>query len=441
MRAQATNLIIAAVVALIIGLAIGYAVKPAAPGATVTVTEEKLATQTVVQTVTQTVTVGAQIPEVIRIGALLPLTGDLATFGENDAVAIKVAEEDINRFFEEAGLPYRVEVVIEDTETKPDVALQKLQSLYAQGVQLIVGPMSSAELRNLKGYADANRIVVVSQSSTAPALAIPGDYVFRLVTDDTFQGKVIAGLVKYAGIEHVVIMWRGDAWGDGLAEATKKNLQALGINVYDGPRYAPEAKEFSAEVSQLASIVQDLVSRYGADKVGVILICFEEVVPIMIQASQYPVLSQVRWFGSDGIANSAALVADPIASQFAAKTLSWSPIAAPTENPKTEHVKNRVYEELGREPESYAYNSYDAVWLLTLSVLVAGKYDGEAVKNVLPAVAENFFGASGWTKLNEAGDRAFADYYVWGVVEEEGKIVWKLVGVYDTITDTFRPVS
>uniref|UniRef100_A0A7J3ZLF6 ABC transporter substrate-binding protein n=1 Tax=Fervidicoccus fontis TaxID=683846 RepID=A0A7J3ZLF6_9CREN len=427
MRAQTKNLIIAAVIALVIGVAIGYVVKPSAPGPTTTVPE--------------TATGGAQFPEVIKIGALLPLTGDLASFGENDAVAIKVAEEDANRFLQEVGLPYRVEVVIEDTETKADVALQKLQSLYARGIRLIVGPMSSAELRNIKGYADSNKIVIVSQSSTAPALAIPGDYVFRLVTDDTFQGKVIAGLAKHVGIEHAVIMWRGDAWGDGLAEATKNSLQILGINVYDGPRYAPEAKEFSAEVSQLASMVQDLVNRYGPGKVGVVLICFEEVVPIMIQASQYPVLSQVRWFGSDGIANSAALAADPVASQFAINTQVWAPIAAPAENPKTEHVKSRVYEKLGREPESYAYNSYDAVWLLVLSVIVTGKYDGEAVKNALPAIAENFFGASGWTKLNEAGDRAFADYYVWTVVEEKGRAVWKLVGIYDTITNAFRPAS
>jgi ABC-type branched-subunit amino acid transport system substrate-binding protein len=41
---------------------------------------------------------------------------------------------------------------------------------------LIVGPQTTAEIRRIKGYADANKILLVSQSSTAPDLAIPDDY-------------------------------------------------------------------------------------------------------------------------------------------------------------------------------------------------------------------------------------------------------------------------
>ena len=472
MRAQSTNVVVIAIVALIVGLAIGYVVKPSAPAETQTVTQTVTAqgggaapqtvtvtktvtaqagqtgggqqTVTVTQTVTQTATVAQAatgLPEEIRIGALLPLTGDLSTFGENNEAALRVAEEDINKFLEAAGLPVRVKIVIEDTETKPDVALQKLQALYSQGIQFVVGPMSSAELRNIKGYADSNKILLVSQSSTSPALAIPDDYAFRLVTDDTFQGKVIAGLIRLAGIEHVVIMWRGDDWGDGLADSTKKNLEAMGIMVHDGPRYAPEAKEFSAEVSQLANTVQQLVNNFGADKVGVVLISFQEGTQIMIQASQYDVLSQVRWYGSDGIAKDATLIADPIASEFAMQTKFMAPIAAATKSPKFEHVKERVVQLIGREPESYAYNSYDAAWLIALSILITGKYDAEAVKAIFPMVAENYFGASGWTKLNEAGDRAFANYNIWTVGEVDGKIDWLLAGVYDTSADTFTPAE
>jgi len=421
-----TTAIVAAVIALLVGVAIGYAVKPSAPAPAAT---------------TAAPTPAAPAVTTIKIGALLPLSGDLATFGQNDAVVVKLAEEDVNKFFEKAGLPYKVAVVVEDTETKPDVALQKLQALHAQGIKLFVGPMSSAEVRNIKGYADANKLVIVSQSSTSPLLSIPGDYVFRLVVDDTFQGAALAGIIKTLGIEHVVIAWRGDAWGDGLANATKANLQKLGVKVYDGPRYAPEAKEFSAEVSQLAGLVDNLVKAYGASKVAVVIISFEEAVPFFIEASKYPVLSQVRWFGTDGITKSAALVADPVASSFAVKVQLWSTMAAPVVTPKTEYVKEYVVSKLGREPEEYAYNSYDAVWLLSLSAALSGKYDGEAVKNVLPLVADLYYGASGWTKLNDAGDRAFADFFVWAVKEVQGKPSWVLVGTYETATGILRPAA
>ncbi len=439
MKAQTTTLVIAAIIALVIGVAVGYMVKSPGQPETVTVTETVGGageTVTVTQTLTETAAAAGGLPQEIKIGALFPLTGDLSMFGENNAAALQLAEEDINAFLQEAGLPYRVKVVIEDSETKPDVALQKLQSLYSQGIKFVIGPMASSEVRNLKGFADSNKIIIFSPSSTSPALAIPDDYIFRLVTDDTFQGKVIAGLVKQAGIEHAVLVWRGDDWGDGLKDATAGYLQEMGIETIDGSRYSPESKDFSAEVSQLASTVQDLVNQYGTEKVGVILICFQEGVQFMLQASQYDVLSSVRWFGSDGIAKATPLTADPVAAEFAEKTKFEAPIAALQENPKTQSLKERLVQQLGREPETYSYNTYDIAWILTLSLLAVDDYNAEKVKAVLPEIANDFFGVTGWTKLNDAGDRAFANYFVWTVVLEGGQYQWSLVGIYDTTTDT-----
>jgi branched-chain amino acid transport system substrate-binding protein len=59
------------------------------------------------------------------------------------------------------------------------------------------------------------------------------------------------------------------------------------------------------------------------------------------------------------------------------------------------------------------------------------------VAKVLPSVADSFFGASGWTKLNEAGDRAFADYVVYKVVTEGAMAKWVATGIYSMATDSF----
>ncbi len=421
MSSKTAGLVVAVVIALVVGIAAGYIVG-----------HSKAPT-------TQTAASGEV--KVIKLGALLPLTGALSSFGENDKAALEIAEEDINTFFNKTGLPYQVEIVFEDTETKPDVALQKLQSLYSQGIKFVIGPMSSAELRNLKGYADSNKIILVSQSSTSPALSIPGDYVFRLVPDDTFQGKVIAEVLKERGVKHVVIIWRGDDWGDGLKDSIKKNCEKQGIEVEEGVRYSPETKEFSTEANRLASIVQQLVSKYGADSVGVVIISFTEGVQIMSQASKYDVLSEVKWFGSDGLAKCVELVKDPVAAEFAAKTKFCTPIAAATKSAKYENVKERVVAKLGREPEPYAYNSYDAAWILTLSIIVAGDYNPEKVKSVLPEIANSYFGASGWTKLNEAGDRASATYEIFGVEKVGGEYKWVEIGYYDAATEKFTPIT
>jgi ABC-type branched-subunit amino acid transport system substrate-binding protein len=58
--------------------------------------------------------------------------------------------------------------------------------------------------------------------------------------------------------------------------------------------------------------------------------------------------------------------------------------------------------------------------------------DVSAIKAILPEIAENYSGAIGPTKLNEAGDLAQADYEVWGI--RDGN--WVLLGKYTQSDDS-----
>ena len=436
-KASKTFAAIIAVITLLIGLGIGVVAAPAVfpPPEAVTVTE------TVPTTVTVATTVTAPAPGLtgeVPIGALLPLSGDLATFGENSKTAAEMAVYEANAFLEKIGAAWRLKLIVEDTATSPDVCLEKLKSLAAKGVKIVVGPQSSAEVRNIKGYADANKILIISQSSTAPGLAIPGDFVYRFCPTDFVQGPAIARLMFDDGISYVIPVWRGDAWGDGLKEATEKRFVELGGVFDEGVRYDPEAKEFSAEVKVLADKVRAAVEAYGADKVGVFYIAFEEVTTFFTQARDYDVLWQVKWYGTDGTALSGALIEDTAAAEFAAAVKFVSTIFAPTKSDKFEKVRSYIKEKLGRDPDSYTYATYDIVWAVTYSLLAVNSYDPEAVKAILPDVTASLFGASGWVVLDEAGDRAFADYDLWAVVEEDGTFKWEHVGAYRYATDSIE---
>ncbi|MEM2634303.1 MAG: hypothetical protein QW372_02395 [Nitrososphaerales archaeon] len=99
-------------------------------------------------------------------------------------------------------------------------------------------------------------------------------------------------------------------------------------------------------------------------------------------------------------------------------------------------LRDYVEKRLGRKPDPYAYNAYDALWVVVQSILIAGKYDAEAIKAVLPTVAGNTFGASGWIKLNQAGDRETADYDLWAIIMKDGTPKWEKVGYYSATTDS-----
>ena len=424
------------VIGLIIGAAGGYFITASAPQATTTVTATQVVTQPpVTTTVTTTITApGARLTGEIPIGALMSLSGDLASFGRRESTALKIAEKEINEWLKQCGQDWTFKIIEEDTATQPALALQKLQSLAARGVKLVIGPLSSAELRNIKGYADSNMILVVSQSSTAPALAIPDDYVFRLVPDDNFQGKALSTLISSAGVSHVVVIYRGDAWGDGLYEAFSKEFKKVGGEVFP-IRYNPDAKDFSAELSSANTKIGDWVKSHGTNKVAVLVITFDEAALILLQAKDYPTLIGVTWYGTDGTAQNSRVISD--AGDVAAKVKLYSTLFAPTSSPKYEKLRSQVKAAIGEDPESYSYIIYDVAWTLAIALATAGVYDATVIKQIYPMICANYFGASGWTLLNEAGDRAGGDYDIWGVAKTpQGTYDWIKVAVYSFASDS-----
>jgi branched-chain amino acid transport system substrate-binding protein len=199
----------------------------------------------------------------------------------------------------------------------------------------------------------------------------------------------------------------------------------------------PGATEFSAEVADLNTKVQNAITTYGAQNVAVLFIAFEEAGPFLTEASAYPTLSTVKWFGSDGTALAGAIIADATVADFAIATEFPNTIFAPTHSAKWEEVRQNNLALVGREPDSYSYAVYDVVWAYALSLMAVDTYDAEAVKVVLPSVTEAMFGASGWVILDTTGDRLSSDYDIWQVEETApGVYGWEHTGVWNFASDT-----
>lgn len=440
---------------LVVGVAGGYFIGGAGggaqtitvPGPTTTITQPGGGTTTVTTTVTSppvtttlTTTVpgaGGGLTGTVQIGCLCPLTGVLGSYGENSESTITLAQTQVNEYLRSLGAAWQLEVVIENTNTDPTLALQKTQEFAARNIRLLVGPQSSAEVRAIKSYIDANNILTISQSSTAPGLRIAGDNVYRFVPDDTIQGPAIARVIAESGTTAIVHVWRGDAWGDGLAASSKDRLSQLGIQTVGEIRYSPEAVEFSAEASDLAAKVEAAANQYGKENVGVLLDAFAEAVVFLQASAQHQILGEVKWFGSDGTANLAELVKDPIAAAFAVKTNWINPIFGPLDSPKVTGITEYVRGDLGRTPDAYAYAAYDVVWVLALAMHQTQSTDPTVIKPAIEPVLGSYFGALGLIVLNEGGDLATSNYQLWVIREiEPGTYDWVPIGVYLSASDT-----
>jgi ABC-type branched-subunit amino acid transport system substrate-binding protein len=387
----------------------------------------------------------------ILIGALLPLTGTLSSFGESAEASLRLAVEDVNNQLAKSGSSSRVGLIIEDTKTDPNVAREKVMDLASKGIRIVIGPSTSAAVAAVKDYADENGILIVSSSSTAPSLAIPNDNVIRFVPDDTHQAEILAKQIWDEGKRVVIPMWRTDIFGNNLQSSLKESFEKLGGKVLEGVAYDPPIGNFAAslhrinfivweqELRSLTSKVNDAVKEYGADKVGVYIVAYDEIVPIMIQANRHQELQSVSWYGSDGSAQLEGLIKNVEASEFAVKTNFLNPIYGLDATDSFKKLETRIVEEIGRVPTSYAQVTYDEFWVAALTLIDVSTLqqdDSGSLRKALINTANSYVGVTGRTELNDAGDRKYGSYDFWAVrpvykdVKNKSSFEWTNVATY-----------
>ena len=380
-----------------------------------------------------------QVTNEFRIGVLLPLSGDATETGRSAQAALAVADDDINNYVATINSSVRICLVSLDTRSDPATALDDLKALHAQDIQVVIGPFSSAEVNATWRYAYENNMILVSYGSTAPSLAIPNNNVFRFVPDDTHEVAALSQLMQEDGIKVVVPLWRDDTWGNDHVATLRADVEKYGGTVAEGVRYAPGTTDFSGALTALSPQVRQAVEQYGATAVAVQVIGLDEVRNVFAQASGDAQLASVRWYG--GSPTPLSLIATtPSAAQFAVKTGLIASKLAEGQGDRFERVKAQVTEKLGHVPQPYSYAAYDSAWVITIAYLET-RSAGSSVMNVaIPQVADSYYGITGNTALNTAGDRKFARYDFWSEMQENSTYNWKKVGSYSFDPETGKGV-
>jgi len=461
-RGASTGIIIGSlIVGLLIGAAIVYAAAPSlglssTKTATMTTTIASGAV-TVTNTLTTTVSGGAGglcNGQTISIGALNDLSGDLSAQGKGDLAAEQIAIQDINAYLKSAGCGLTFTLTADDYKLDTPTALTQLQAMYAAGIQAVVGPLNSGTAAGILSFANSNHIVLISPSSTSPALAIPGDYLFRTAPNDAAQGQADAREMVDRGAQAAIIINRDDTYGNGLANATKTFLIKDGMSAANikGPyKYDTATSDFSALITQIGSDYTSLSNSVGAAHVGIFSVSFQEIGTLLLQAkASNPSLvsTALPWFGVDGTAQNSILsnsTTGPVVSQVRLPSTLFNVI----NNSKTLDFYNGLkgtpaLTAIIGGGAFYTLEGYDDVWLAALSILSAGKNDGTAIHSIFPTVAAGFYGLTGWEGLQSSGDRIPGSYQIWKVVSSSSSssgYTWILAGTWDYSTDSVTWLS
>lgn len=369
--------------------------------------------------------------EIREIGLLIPTTGDFATHGNENFIAANMAIHDFNEHLEKLNKNWKLDTVNVNSETNPEISLERIKELHAKNISIIIGPETSAELAAIKPFADSNDMFILSPTSTAPSLAVK-DSIYRLAPDDTNQGNAITALLKENGIKAIILITRDDTWGNDLSNSITNSFIENKIGETSMRiLYNPEAPHSSETIKNTSLLIANLSDTYDIDKIAVVLLGFGESTDFLKDANSGHLLNDVQWFGTDSNANEQRIIDDSDALNFANDVDFTAVQFGTTSNDIQDDVESRMVEQLGRLPSTYAYSSYDAVWIVGLSMLKTDSMNPEMIDNVFEEVASEYVGALGDVELNESGDLKSANYDVWKIEDNE----WKVSGYYDYLTD------
>lgn len=386
-------------VLLVVGLAIGGGVgyfmapKETAPGETVTVEVETLPLD----------------GKTIRIANLMSGTSALET---GVPWAEEVIVPNLNAYAENLGYDVTYTLLNDQADSQAAVHLEKVQSFKAMDVSLIHGGGWSSMAQAALSYVNENNVLLWSSSSTSPVLRIADDNLFRMCPDDTIQAPAIAEMLWSWGIEHIIVIQRADSWADGIYNILEPEYTGRGGQIHERIRYAGEVTEFSSYLATAETIAANLIDQYGADHVGIEVIAFSEYTTMATQCPDYPALYSLVWFGSDGTALGAQIRDD--APEMAVHMQALSTYASPGKN----EMFLFLYDESMRISNTpvgyYTCAAFDLYHNMVETTLMTQSEDPRDVIPMIFPTTYRLWGASGWCKLNEGGDRGTANYDIWG---------------------------
>jgi len=366
--------------------------------------------------------------ETYVLGVVQPFTGSLGEFGTDFTRGIELAVSEMNAELEAAGVPIRFEIASADTEGTPDGAARGVQTVVqTTGAQVIVGPLTTAEVLGAKQFADENGIVLVAPASSGPAGAIPGDNIFRVMyPPDTFAANAFAQIALSRGYENVVVLNIDDPFGNGITDVFADEFVAGGGSEVVSIAYAPDPTDLSSEATRLSAEISSL-----GDNTAFFCVCFLAGAQRLLQvATVDPILSSVEWMGVENLTNP-EILADAAFADFLANSNFISVAAASTSTPLTQPFIEAFEEMHGSEPGPFTNYAYDAANIAMTTMLIAGN-DGEAVKSMLPYVSNHYIGTAVQAYLDENGDQAIVNYGVYQLNEDASEFV--VVGSYDGST-------
>ncbi|WP_055074806.1 ABC transporter substrate-binding protein [Pseudanabaena sp. 'Roaring Creek'] len=384
---------------------------------------------------------GGGTKDALRLGSLLPATGDLSSIGAPMIKATDFLVETVNKCGGVLGKP--IAYFKEDDRTDPPAGAEAMTKLVkVDNVGAVVGAYASSVSTAALAIAVPNKVVMISPGSTSPIFterAKKGEfqgYWYRTAPPDTYQALALANLAYKKGAKKVATLVINNDYGVGFEKAFVEAFEKLGgtiVNKSKPTRYDPKATTFEAEAK----------GAFGSKPDAVAAILYPDSGGAVIKAAfEQGLTKDVKILLTDGVKTEdfPKLIGNtPDGKLILAGAIGTVPGA--DGKALAEFTKN-YKDKTGQDLAAFVPHSYDAAALVAIAAEAAKDATGDGIKSKIRDIANapgkevtdvceaiklvkagteiDYQGASGNVELDEYGD-VKGSYDVWEV-QPDGKI-------------------
>ena len=311
----------------------------------------------------------------IKIGAIGPLTGGAAIYGNAVKNAMELAVEEVNA---EGGVQF--ELNFQDDAHDAETSVNAYGILMDWGMQMLVGPVTSTPAAAVAAEAEADGIFMLTPSASSVKVIEGKTHVFQMCFSDPNQGVGSADYMSEHGIgKSVAIIYRSDdAYSVGIYEKFVSEAATKGINiVYTGTFEEANKTEFSSQLTA--------AKQAGADVLFLPIYC-ESIAPLMTQAVSMGY--DVDYFGVDGM--DGILEVEGFDTSLAEGAYLLTPFSADATDEKTTHFVEAYKAKYNEVPNQFAADAYDCVYAIYEACNAEGVTADMSAQEVCSALVDQF---------------------------------------------------
>ena len=213
----------------------------------------------------------AAADDVIKIGALMSVTGPAAFLGAPEARTLQMLVDETNAKGGVNGR--RIQLLLKDTVGDPAKAVSFAKQLIdEEQVFAIIGPATSGETMQVKAIAEAGKTILISCAAAEVIVNPVAPHVFNVAPKDRYAAELIFQRIKKLGIKKVGLLSSNTGFGKAGKEQVERAAPAAGIELVANEVYDKSATDLTAEVTKLKAAGAQAIVNWSIEPAQAIVI-------------------------------------------------------------------------------------------------------------------------------------------------------------------------